>query len=399
MNQGKRAGGWFVACVVAPGLWAAAQEVRVSNPYDSVAWESAVHARAQFHAHTTASDGSWNPHQVVDRYHRAGFRILAITDHDTHARGTTWPWEAFDRVAPSERSRSALERGEYRGQAIPSVRTMAGNLVYENRDPAELDMVAVQGNEITRVHQGLSCHVVSLFTDFWSADREMTDQLEGLARRNGLGILAHPALSWARGDRTLEEGIPDDVFQAYLELFGRFPALVGMEVINGCSRREHWAHDLILWDRLLGELMPGRPVWGMATDDFHSSQFGIGWAVIPLTRFDEASVRRAVERGAYSFSAVHAAGRPVPESAWEGVPVIQSVRHDPEAGTLTIRARVAGGPLDEQDCVWVGENGEPVHVGRTLAYRETPGIRNYVRAELRGPGGVTYTNPFGVSRR
>gem|GEM_PF-6041218 len=41
----------------------------VLNPYESVDWGDTDHSKAQFHAHTTASDGSWNPHQVVDRCH------------------------------------------------------------------------------------------------------------------------------------------------------------------------------------------------------------------------------------------------------------------------------------------------------------------------------------------
>ena len=35
------------------------------------------------HSHTTASDGTFSPAQLVDEAGRAGVRILGITDHDT----------------------------------------------------------------------------------------------------------------------------------------------------------------------------------------------------------------------------------------------------------------------------------------------------------------------------
>ena len=37
--------------------------------------------RANFHFHTTESDGGLSPAEVVDFYYRAGYDILSITDH------------------------------------------------------------------------------------------------------------------------------------------------------------------------------------------------------------------------------------------------------------------------------------------------------------------------------
>jgi 3',5'-nucleoside bisphosphate phosphatase len=37
------------------------------------------------HTHTTASDGRCKPPELVDRAHRAGVRVLSVTDHDTVA--------------------------------------------------------------------------------------------------------------------------------------------------------------------------------------------------------------------------------------------------------------------------------------------------------------------------
>jgi len=39
--------------------------------------------RADLHIHTTASDGMYSPHEVVDLAARSGLQAIAITDHDT----------------------------------------------------------------------------------------------------------------------------------------------------------------------------------------------------------------------------------------------------------------------------------------------------------------------------
>ncbi len=41
--------------------------------------------RADLHVHTTHSDGSYTPAEVVDLARRSGLAALAITDHDTTA--------------------------------------------------------------------------------------------------------------------------------------------------------------------------------------------------------------------------------------------------------------------------------------------------------------------------
>jgi predicted metal-dependent phosphoesterase TrpH len=47
------------------------------------------------HSHTTASDGTFSPAQLVDEAGRAGVRILGITDHDT--------FSGYDRAVPLAR--------------------------------------------------------------------------------------------------------------------------------------------------------------------------------------------------------------------------------------------------------------------------------------------------------
>ena len=41
--------------------------------------------RADLHIHTTASDGTWDPSQVVEAVCAAGIGVFAISDHDSVA--------------------------------------------------------------------------------------------------------------------------------------------------------------------------------------------------------------------------------------------------------------------------------------------------------------------------
>jgi predicted metal-dependent phosphoesterase TrpH len=57
------------------------------QPFTALCRQAAVSSpslgRADLHIHTTASDGKYSPHEVVDLAARSGLRAIAITDHDT----------------------------------------------------------------------------------------------------------------------------------------------------------------------------------------------------------------------------------------------------------------------------------------------------------------------------
>lgn len=142
----------------------------VLNPYENIDWESSRHYKANFHTHTTASDGHYPPHEVVDMYQNAGYSILAITDHNE----ATYPWESFDQFTPQN--------------------TPGNNPNIENRSPDILGMVAVAGNELSDHH-----HLLSLFSTFTTEEKNLTSSLEGIASKfpEGISYLAHPFHSWS----------------------------------------------------------------------------------------------------------------------------------------------------------------------------------------------------------
>ncbi len=309
-------------------------EITIQNPYAGVDWGNHHQHRANLHTHTRNSDGLHGVARVIDLYREAGYTILAISDHNH----VTWPWTKYD------------------------------------RDPVALEMAAIPANEISDTH-----HIGSYFSEYNINGRRyrpiigrmglpptaVTERevFEAIGRAGGLAVFFHP-------------GRYDYPVEWYLDYYERFPHLIGLEVVN---RADRYPQDRELWDAILRSTMPDRPVWGFANDDFHRrGHLGHAYNVFPLAKLSAEAVREAMERGAFYFSN----GREAP--------VIDAVNHDPEAGTVTVSGS------GYHTLTWISE-GHHIARGGTLSYHEQANIGSYLRAELHGSGGITYTNPFAVT--
>lgn len=315
----------------------------VINPYQDVDWEHNGRHRGNFHTHTTEWGGKVEPAEVIDRYHDNEYDILALTDHNK----ATWPWSAF------------------------------------GRDPEALGMVAVPGNELSRHH-----HTLSLFSDFENETKDLETSLTQIDERGGLSVLAHPGRYWK-----LEEGkVPDEVRDRYVAHYKKHDSLIGMEVVNQGDR---YPRDRALWDAVLTELMPEQPIWGMANDDSHKIlHIGLNQTIMLLPEHTEQAVRQALETGSYYFATV--TPHPQNERDPAGIPVIHHTDHDKKTNVITIHADCGGEPLDDGAFSWMSAGGKVIAQGPTLALNEVEGLSKYVRAEIRGTGGTTFTQPFGL---
>lgn len=322
----------------------------IANPYDGIDWETVGRYRANLHTHTTGSDGSLNPHEAIDRYHALGYRILALTDHNA----VTHPWTALTDLPPSATASNRLALG----------RLESDSLNRENRDPAALGMIAIQGNELSGHH-----HMGSFYSDHNGTDTEVAS-LEAIGAKGGLAMLYHPG----RYNKNLDW---------YRDLYQRFPHLIGLEVFNQGDR---YPGDRNTWDALLTLLMPDRPVWGYSNDDMHViAHLGRNYSILLLPELSKDEVRRGLEEGRSYF--VYN-----PEISDKiAIPRIDAIHVDPARGRIEIRAT---GP---RQTVWISE-GKEIHRGDTLDLADHPHLGNYVRAELRGEDDVVVcTQPFGIS--
>ena len=310
-------------------------DIELDDPYADVDWNTYGQHKANLHTHTRESDGLYSVGRVIDSYHNRGYDILAIADHNH----VTWPWEDY------------------------------------NRNPDELKMLAVQANEISDTH-----HIGSYFNDYniddgrnyipvfasifagEPADISEEEVIREIGRNNGLAVFFHP-------------GRYDDTAGYYAHFYKKYDHLVGMEVVNQLDR---YPQDRAKWDNVLTMLMPERPVWGFSNDDSHRlGHVGHCYNVFLLPELKETAFRSAMETGQFYF----ANGKDSPQ--------LQEIEVNNDAGTVRIATEA------DVTVKWFS-NGVIIAEGETLNFRQSANVGSYIRAEVTGEGGTTYTQPFAV---
>ncbi|MCC8097606.1 MAG: PHP domain-containing protein [Eubacterium sp.] len=81
--------------------------------------------RIDLHSHTTASDGTFTPSELIEKAHSIGLKVIAVTDHDTT--------EGLDEALEKAKEYPALE--------------------------------VIQGTELSSLYKNREIHIVGLFVD------------------------------------------------------------------------------------------------------------------------------------------------------------------------------------------------------------------------------------------
>jgi hypothetical protein len=247
------------------------------NPYAGVNWATYNQYKANFHTHTTNSDGSDAPATVIDQYDSKNYDILSLTDHDY----TTWPWTAY------------------------------------GKDPAALGMVAVRGNE----YSGTSPyeHHMNAFYNFTYSAASMADGIPHVDGNAGLSHINHPGRYYTPSD-----------WAFYKAWFEKYPSCVGLEVYNQGDR---YPNDRQLWDNINQNLMPNKLVWGYSNDDKHTtSHLYHNYQYMLMPSLTESNLRECQRNGAFYF-VYEPSGTGTPN-----VPRISNIMVDDVAKTITITA-------------------------------------------------------------
>jgi len=211
-----------------------------SNPFAA----NGTWLRCALHAHTTRSDGELSPEELVSHYERAGFDVLAITDHwvRTEAPST-------DRllVIPSSEL-SCLLPGDAEGHLL------AFGI---DEDPLE----------------------------FMRTRPDLAGAAAWVGEHGGVAYLAHPYWTGAAASGlSLCEGV------------------AGLEVYNaGCELEVGRGLSTVHWDDLLER---GARCFGIAADDSHHADFdsGFAWVWARVAERSQAAVLGALAIGSFYSS-------------------------------------------------------------------------------------------------
>jgi len=294
--------------------------------------------RCALHAHTTESDGELSPALLAAHYARAGFDVLAITDH----------WAVAE-----------LELGASGVLVIPGV---------------ELNCV------LPGARDG---HVLGLGVAATAADlRELAAGYAGLAEtgawigaRGGIAYLAHPYWTGVTPG-TLE--LPESV--------------TGIEVYNaGCDLEVGRGLSSVHWDELLeaGRLCPA-----IATDDSHHPGFDSGhaWTWVRVESRSREAVLEALRDGTFYAST----GPTIHDLRSDGEAVV--VRCSPARSVTLVAAKTMGasvtaGRLGYRHNADVVEEDDDGLV--TAALLRVPAGTRHARVEVTDPAGKrAWSGPF-----
>jgi len=299
------------------------------SPYDDVDWDAIDHHDANFHAHTTESDGDYDPDEVIDMYREEGYDILAITDHDTETDGTTYPWTDY------------------------------------GRDPDELGMVAVEGNEISYTH-----HIGSHFNDYPGQTMDEHEAFQQIGERDGLAMFYHPG----RYSYTVDW---------YLEFYREYDHLVGMEVYN---REDAHPGDREFYDNVLHELLPERPMWLFGNDDMHSyGDFAWNRNMLPLEELNKENVRQSVENGSFYL------WKPNEQHGRASFNITEVTNH---GYGIEIEVDEEVDSIDWMTFDPESEESKSIHQGPMITLDHISEDTRFVRAEIEDSEGKIYTQPF-----
>jgi hypothetical protein len=385
----------FALLINRPYIYAQTGSANISivlNPYKDVNWSTFSQNKAALHVHTLQSDGYHMVNEVVRNYQQAGFKILAITDHDKMEPNSQFErgridWATFDKVGtPFPKD--------------PKPKNYPFNTTwpwtdYGGPDPKEVEMVGIEAAEISFLH-----HMNSFFSPYgtgYTAANE-DEQLSEMSKAGGVVFFNHPSspAPFSGGGRKSIEW--------YTERFKKFGPdfLLGIDISGGGEFTEG------LWDQLLARFMPLRPIWGFCTEDMHrlANSNQAPHSIFVLDKLSSDDVKKAMIAGQF-YSTRSTQRKP-------GLyPTVKSIKVNFEAGTITIVAnncdtiRWISAPKSLETVGDINKSDHPfplgqiVYEGATLNYKTTPNIKNYVRAELlHSEGGQTYRtfiNPFGIS--
>ena len=210
------------------------------------------------HCHTTRSDGSGSPEEVIRYHYEHGYDFLAITDHRIY-NFTNYAPDVPITIIPGMEMDAAFDVG----QGFRCFHTVCIGPEKKDGNGFEQDQ---------RLESGKAQN-----------QEEFQPYLDEIHAKGNLTIYCHP--EWS--------STPARYFE---NLQGNF----AMEIWNtGCALENDMDRDAAYWDEILGQ---GKVLYGVATDDGHPMhQHCRGWVMVRAENNVKA-ILEALEKGAFYSS-------------------------------------------------------------------------------------------------
>lgn len=375
--------GAFAMTSMAPAAQAASTGIdyQIDSPYASVDWNWTQY-KAGFHNHTTESDGGNTATEMLEQAYALGFNVYAMTDHNF--TNTTW-------------DRTDTAKAQSNPDYYLTTERMTQMNTGADRNGAPGMIGTGDSNE-----QSVKDHLNTFWTPGYlnPSNATLESKIATVDAMTGtpdpIMHINHPGRYYGGSNQTTGEAAANDPAKVarYVNLFEQYPdSLVGMEIVNKVSDGDSYS-DRILWDNVLAETLPERNVWGFSNDDAHSTEaLGYDYNMLLMPGLSEQEVYDTMKSGAFYSTALVAKrelGSNFKGDRTQPAPSISNVTVDQSDDSITIEG------ANYNTIEWIAD-GKVIATGNTLDLDDVSAeVDNYVRAQLIGDNGISFTNAFGV---
>lgn len=353
----------------------------ITNPYATVNWDTWGQYKGNLHAHSTVSDGEKTFTEMIEEYYAQGYDVLAMTDHGVVNKG----WNVTPKPVPllsfNMIFKKALPLSQERYNQITTGSDRSGKGMTDVPDGIELNTAVLTKS-----------HVNGFFVDYgqgdWGKENDFEGPIAAVDKLGGLTHINHPG-DWLESAKDINIAKDPKNIKFFADILKKYDSCLGIEAIN--SHDSVTRHDRVLWDGLLESVIPtGRNVWGFANSDAHNfGDIDTGFEIFMMPSNNVANVRTAMENG--TFFACGRIARPELGDGFRGTgayPAVTNITVDDSTDQITVQG------TDYDTIEWVAK-GEIIATGNIIdlnAYESQ--IGSYVRAQLKGPGGICFTQAF-----
>lgn len=376
---------------------------KITNPYCEVAAlipDTENHYKTNLHTHSTYSDANNTMADMIFGFYDNDFDILAFAEHGIHGK----EWDMEPSIIPLFRfqylwhgKRRYLTSEEYKAVKEGTYTTEKNSRTKKRGLMSLTD--AIEANMFTLMKN----HVNGYFTDdklegLYGKENDFEGPIAVIEKSGGISHINHPT-DWLGAYKDPEcARVPENV-NFFADLLRRYKSCLGIEVLNMYDRPNR--SDRILWDELLMTLLPEgeRTVWGFGNSDAHRvCEIDTAFMDFILPGYSRENMRKAMESGHFFAIARYAKNELGEDFEGKGLcPRVTAIEVDEENQKITLRGIncksiqwIANGEIIQSDDAKA--DGEMLSVIDLSANKDK--ISCYVRAQLKGDGGICMTQPF-----
>ncbi len=396
----------FQLCI----LGASAQNTNytIISPYEDVVWsgDNAWGAyKGTLHSHTTYSDADVDLPSMVKEYYNQGYDFLANSDHGV--TGVEWNKEpakvalyTYQKLLGNKVE--VLTDEEYSG-------IISGSYPLYDGTARNKGMTCVTGaNELGFITLTKS-HVNGYFLpsnvgNAWDGGENGYETAVAFIEQNGgLSHINHPG-DWLETNKN-PNAVNDPANIKYFgDILLKYPSCLGTEVFN--ERNGTTGYDRILWDNLLMYCLPyGKNVIGFSNTDAHFfSTVDSSYSIFMMEENTQENIKETMQSGSFFAVTRKLRGNDFEIGPKESFDVINNKDYDVPMFTLleTNGHTITSAAENASEIQWIA-NGKVI-MKKDIAEGETvtldldqiEGAEDflYVRAELKGDGGMCISQAF-----